>query len=361
MSSRKRVLTALAHRQPDRTPLFEYILLPPVAADILGRKYVDYAGGGPAWLEFVQEAGFDIALKRYVNDRLDLAAKLGHDMLYIVPNPLPEQAMRVLASSAGSPAGPDDPVERLRLRNQRQDGLLEEQKTDRYLVYSYMREAMAERGVDLPIMAPAYAHGIKTDTDLMETILLEPDVAREHFQNATARSLERIRHLLAAGVEQIGVGGDFAGNRLIISPQAYAEFIVPELRKVTDVIHSHKAIAINASDGNLWEVIDDFLLNTGVDGYIEIDMRAGMDLPRLKKLFGQQIIFYGNMDCGEVLSFGTPEEIRSQTISCLEAGLGDGGHIFTASNAIIGSVPVANYLAMVNAYKAYFSLPPVRI
>jgi len=44
MSSRERVEAAFAHRTPDRTPLFEYVLLPLVAARILGRPYVDYTG-----------------------------------------------------------------------------------------------------------------------------------------------------------------------------------------------------------------------------------------------------------------------------------------------------------------------------
>lgn len=48
---------------------------------------------------------------------------------------------------------------------------------------------------------------------------------------------------------------------------------------------------------------------------------------------------------------GGIEEIRKKTIECLEAGTGGGGHIYTCSNAITGSVPTANYIAMANAYR----------
>ena len=63
-----------------------------------------------------------------------------------------------------------------------------------------------------------------------------------------------------------------------------------------------------------------------VDGYLEIDANAGMDLPRLKARYGDRVTFYGNLDCGEMLSFGSPESVRATTIACLEAGQGGGGH-----------------------------------
>ena len=105
-------------------------------------------------------------------------------------------------------------------------------------------------------------------------------------------------------------------------------------------------------------MIEDFLIGTGVDGYLEIDQRAGMELSELKRRFGSRITFLGNMDCGEVLSFWAPERIAEETVRCLRDGDGvHGGHIFCASNAITTSVPVQNYLAMLHAYQDWFGLP----
>ena len=39
MTSRERVMAALGHRAVDRTPIFEYVLLAPVADVLLGRAY----------------------------------------------------------------------------------------------------------------------------------------------------------------------------------------------------------------------------------------------------------------------------------------------------------------------------------
>lgn len=358
MTSRERVEAALRHQEPDRTPFFEYVLLSPVADQLLGRKY---AADPAYWPDLLQEKGWEKAVRQMAQDRLDLAQLLGHDLLYVVPNPLPPGKERPSAPPSPAEEPPDDPVERLRQRNQQAAQACPDPPDESLLIYVYLRQEMERRGLDLPLLAPAYAHGIWTDTDLMQALLLAPEVAHEHFRQATRRALGSIEKYLALGIDQIGVGGDFAGQRLMISPPAYREFIVPEVRTLSRRIHAAGRWAINASDGNLWPVIDDFLYGCEVDGYLEIDLHAGMDLRELKASHGDRITFYGNLDCGNILSFGSPEEVQRHTLDCLEAGWGQGGHILCASNAITASVPLRNYLALVGAYRKRFGLAPLKL
>jgi len=366
MTSRERVELSFKHKEPDRTPLFEYVLLPPIADEILKRTMVEYMSDKELWFRFVKEYGLENAVKKYVEDRIDLSEILGHDMLYLCPNPVPDQiyfydpleeiGLRFKIKAE------DDPVERLIERNKRvKDLLFNEYPEESFLVYHFAKQEMSRRGLDLPILAPAYFHGIWTDADLMQVMVLEPEIAKEHFSLATKRAIKLIDVYISMGIDQIGIGGDFAGKQLLISPEAYRRFIMPEVRKCARRIHEGGRYSVNASDGNLWSVIEDFLIGCDVDAYLEIDMSAGMDLRKLKKLYGNRVLLFGNMDCGTVLSFYDETEIRRITFEILEAGWGDGGHIFTASNAITESVPLKNYLAMVNAYKEYFNLPPVGI
>ena len=354
MTSRERIEAALNHREPDRTPIFEYVLLSPVADQLLGRLY---AGDPANWAGLVQEKGWESAVRQNAMDRLDLAALLGHDMMYVTPNPSPTGVVdqpiqpRDLAT--------DDPVEAVRRRNEKE--AVPQLSDDILLIYTYLKEEMRRRDMDLPILAPAYLHGVWTDVDLMQTMILEPDVAREHFAIATRRALARIEEYIALDIEQMGVGGDFAGTRLLISPQAYREFIVPEVRKLSQRIHEANRYAVNASDGDLWPVMDDFLMGCEVDGYLEIDMYAGMDMKKLKTAYGDRITLYGNLDCGNILSSSSPAVVWEHTVNCLEAGMGHGGHILCASNAIMASVPLENYLAVVNAYRDMFALPKLEI
>ena len=100
MTSQERINAALHHREPDRTPIFEYVLLSPVADRLLGRTY----GGDPAnWAGLVEELGWEGAVRRNAVDRVDLAVLLGHDMLYVTPNPPPHRA-------DDNPVQPHDPL-----------------------------------------------------------------------------------------------------------------------------------------------------------------------------------------------------------------------------------------------------------
>jgi len=357
MTSRERIKAAFLHTEPDRTPAFEYVLLSPVAHTVLGRKYEDYGGDMNAWVTYAEELGYEKALKQYAIDRIEIAQKLGHDLIYCVPNP-PDSVLKKEPVIDNTPY--DDPVEIIKKNNLLTKKKLE-QPLHEFIVYSFLRKEMEIHNMDLPIYAPAFTHGIWTNTDLMETMYLEPETAHEHFSLCTETSLRMIEAYMDLGIEIIGVGGDFAGNRPLISPDMYRNFIMPELRKITDLIRSRGKFSVNASDGDLWNVIDDFLIGSGVDGYGEIDAGAGMDMGKLKKRFGNRITLLGNIDCGRLLSFGSEEEICKSVRRCLEDGLGSGGHIFTASNAIAGSVGIKNYLCMVNEYREFFGLAKISV
>jgi len=352
VTSRERIEAALRHEEPDRTPVFEYVLLSPVADRLLGEPY---AKDSSHWPNAVRELGWEGAVRKCVRQQLELARLLGHDMVYVYGTPGPEAEGKEPDNDPLDPS--EDPVERVEKRNQIAEESFVGPGEEELLIYSIAKREMAAFGLDLPVLAPAYHHGVWTDTDLMMTMVLAPEVAHRHFSLATRRALALVEAYAELGIEQVGVGGDFAGNRPILSPEAYRAFIVPEVRKVSRRAHQLGRWAVNASDGDLWPVIEDFLIGCEVDGYLEIDMQAGMDLAKLKARYGDRIAFYGNLDCGSVLSFSSPEEVKRRTRECLEAGLGNGGHILCASNAITASVPLENYLAVVEAYREFYGLP----
>ena len=111
LTSRERIEAAHAHQAPDRTPFFEYVLLSPIADLVLGRNYPDYQSNDPlSWSEAVHELGFEGAVRGYASDRLEIAHKLRHDMMYVVPNP-PDRRSTVPPSTPVSQPPPEDPVE----------------------------------------------------------------------------------------------------------------------------------------------------------------------------------------------------------------------------------------------------------
>jgi len=157
------------------------------------------------------------------------------------------------------------------------------------------------------------------------------------------------------GATVIGLGGDFAGNQgPMISPAHYEEFIVPRIREQADALHREGVFVTNTSDGDLWPVIESFLIGTNVDGYGEIDGIAGMDLGVLKERYGDRICFLGNLDIKRVLCSGTVEDSKRMMIECIEKGWGNGGHVIMTSNVVHRDVKPENYLAALDAYWEYF-------
>ena len=57
MNPRERITAALNHREPDKTPVFEYVLQPPVADAVLEREYLY----GERLAGFVKERGWEKA------------------------------------------------------------------------------------------------------------------------------------------------------------------------------------------------------------------------------------------------------------------------------------------------------------
>ena len=180
MTSRERVECALRHKEPDRTPIFEYVLQSPVADAILGRPLTE----GDNFHALCKRRGCQETVRQLAIDRLDLAQALGHDMLYVTPVWAPAEN----TSQPPKPRPTDDPAANTRAMN---DWSEREPTThdDHFLIYMCLKEEMKARGMDLPIIAPAYGHGVWNDVDLMQTMILDPDEAHRYFALATARTL----------------------------------------------------------------------------------------------------------------------------------------------------------------------------
>ena len=244
MQGRDLVLRAMRHEDVKRTPIFEYVLLSPNAALALGRPLIGYDENPDEWLMYARDTGYERALLQYARDRVELALNLHHDMLYVCPAPI-----EFVSSNEVSGGEPED---RLACRNEQDEKALALSLPEAgYQVYGFIREVMREKDVDLALFAPAYTLGIWSDVDLMMTMLTDPNIAREHFRLAADTAIRQVTRYARDGIELIGIGGDFAGNRLLISPDAYREFVVPEVRRVADKVHEVGAFAVTASDGDL--------------------------------------------------------------------------------------------------------------
>ncbi|MGQ9731908.1 MAG: uroporphyrinogen decarboxylase family protein [Candidatus Zipacnadales bacterium] len=379
MTSRERFVHALRYKEPDRTPFFEKLIKSPVADDILGRPHA-----GVNWhyrMERLADGDWCGLMEQEARDTIEVAKLLGFDAVRLYPNelppPKPPQRLGPDVWQIGDtiverlPSGwvrhrpvepwaaPDWEKAERDLRQSLQADYQPPRLRDiQFKMWRRARDIIAEEGLDLAIFAAAYTMGVATLPPwLLEWFIRDRETLHCYYERNALMGKDLGLILVGEGADIVALGGDLACDHgPLISPADYREFIMPGLRLQSRAIHELGAFTSNASDGNLWPILEDFLLGTEVDAFEEIDIAAGMDLALLKQQYGHRICFIGNMDIRHLLTSGTREQVREATFYCLEKGRGNGGHILMSSNCIHESVKTDLFLAYVEAYREYYGL-----
>jgi len=93
-------------------------------------------------------------------------------------------------------------------------------------------------------------------------------------------------------------------------------------------------------------VADDLFGAAGVDGYYEIDRRAGMGLETLRDRF-PRLILLGNLS-SQALHTGTRQEVADEVASCMDVARRRRGVMVGLSNYALPGTPEANLQTMLD-------------
>jgi len=388
MNPRQRALTALAHRESDRVPVFDINVNSPVVQAVLGRD--SWMGtGGYAWVQKYGEMLSAGQRDEYVDglaaDTVDFACWAGWDLVVapfcpgedpLVPERVGERAWRYehpetglwyvmtylpetdVASQADHSFCHDGPEGLRRYVDWREsrpvvpdDAALE---VARRVVLACGRERLVLAGwYDVPgaidqAWMPLYFEWLLTEPELMDRYLcIETDFV-----------IAQVTRAAELGVDGIVAATDLAGkNGPFISPRLYRERILPHFKRLVDACHARGLVVIKHTDGNIGAIEQELLVDSGVDGYHAIDPSAGMDLAEVKRRHGDRLTLCGNVDAARVLTFGTPQQVRQEVRRCLRQAAAGGGFILASSNSIHSQVPPDNLRAMLDAAREYGQYP----
>lgn len=149
-------------------------------------------------------------------------------------------------------------------------------------------------------------------------------------------------------------GDDFATQAsLFMSPDMFRDKIKPYFKeRVRFTKELTDAAFLHHSCGNVHDLIED-LIDSGVDILNPIQpTNEMMDPARLKKEFGDRIVFHGGLDTQDVLPFGTEETVKKAVEELISVMNNDGGYIFAAAHNIQPDVPPENVVHMFKAARA---------
>ena len=138
----------------------------------------------------------------------------------------------------------------------------------------------------------------------------------------------------------------------LMSLKMFREFIAPYIREMCDCIHALGAKVLFHSCGSIRPFIPE-LIALGVDVLDPIQPVGGMQPETLKAEFGDRLCFHGGIDMQRLLPFGTPDEVRAgvrhycETLGmCHQRNNTCGGYILAPAHLFQPDIPPENILAV---------------
>ncbi|MEX2681583.1 MAG: uroporphyrinogen decarboxylase family protein [Candidatus Sigynarchaeota archaeon] len=153
-----------------------------------------------------------------------------------------------------------------------------------------------------------------------------------------------------AGFEVVTWADDCAyKGRVMFPPSVFEDIIAPVYKTLNDYCHKRGVLTFFHSDG-FTEPFFPGLIGSGFDGIQSLEPAAGMDLKHLKEEWGDKVCLIGNMDCSDLLPFGTEEQVKAATRKCLDDAKAGGGYIFGPTTDITDSCKPENVKAMMDEF-----------
>jgi uroporphyrinogen decarboxylase len=185
------------------------------------------------------------------------------------------------------------------------------------------------------------------------------DLGGDHdFVHALMRMLtdlmrSAVEQLLAEAGEYIDVlitGDDLGSQKApLLSTAMYRELIKPYHAELFSAIKARsKAKIFYHSDGNIYPLLND-LVEIGIDvlNPVQVSVKDMGNTARLKREFGDRLIFCGAIDSQAVLPHGTPDEVRREVRRRIKDLAPGGGYILAPVHCIQPDVPSENLCAMI--------------
>lgn len=370
MTSRERVMMALAHREPDRVPfdcqfgwgaynrLRDHLGYRPAREVLPGspgltvRLPVDLMQQLNIDLYFVglyagsQTTPFEAGMPSYVDEwgigyrRLDGAYGFSYEA---VEHPLAGAGIDDLADYPWP--DPRDPA--------RVAGLAERCRA----LYEDTDFALVGR-FNTPIFEQAFM--LRGFEQFLLDTALDPDFACALLD----KTAEIAVGMLEAGFEACGryiqiirLAGDDMGHQqgTILSPRMFRSLIKPRFarlyrraRDLLDGVNPGGKIMAH-TDGDVYALIPDYI-EMGLDVLNPVQPHVtNMDHTRLKREFGDRLSFHAAIDIQRLMPFGTPEEVKQGAGATMRTLGPGGGYILAPTHYLQPDVPPENIIALRDA------------
>jgi uroporphyrinogen decarboxylase len=346
MTSKERVLTAVARRQPDRVPM-------DFSANPFVLKRLHDELGTATHRQLLDRLHSDIVDIRGVVDPVYRGPIPKERML---DNGVKENFWGWRQQVVQTAMGPEEVFVDFVLAGAQ---TLEDLRAHRWpepdwFDFTGFGERLDEYG-DLAVMAsgasiwqhPSFLRGLE---NLLADLLDAPEMAEfllDKFTDFYVAFFDRMFTAAQGRIDLLRIADDLGTQQgLLLGPEMFSRVFAPRLKRLIDLAHSHGVRVMFHSCGSIVPYIEP-LIALGVDVLDSIQVTAaGMDPQMLEDRFGARLCLHGSIDTQRLLPRGTPAEVADTVRQmCRVLGAG-GGFILAPCHVLQTDVPTANVLAL---------------
>ena len=175
------------------------------------------------------------------------------------------------------------------------------------------------------------------------------DAVLDRIEMVQTEMMKRFFDQAADHLDLTFISDDISGQKsLLLSPDMWQRHLQPRMVRWCELIHSYGIKVFYHTDGAAGPLIAP-IIDCGIDVLNPIQHACpGMEMRPLKEKFGDQVIFHGGVDNQHVLSMGSTEDVKQETLDCLESlGAGREGFICCSCHNVQPGTPLENILTMI--------------
>lgn len=181
-------------------------------------------------------------------------------------------------------------------------------------------------------------------TQSLIDIVCEKKFMHEMFQKITDLTIETLKYAISIGMKPDGywMVEDLAHTRsTLFSPEIYREVLWPYHKKLGDFLHKENIYFFVHSCGKIDTILPDFI-SAGIDVVQPLQANTGMNVIELKREYGQDLTFWGNIN--EIELSKTFDDIEREIVDKITAAMKGGGYIYHSDHSIPPTVSFKNYM-----------------
>lgn len=343
MRSKERVLIALDHGIPDRVPIYDMGIDSPIVLKLMNVEFYSWELA----IECHKKFGFDMItawpetfpLKGFTDER----GRRGF---------IDEWGRKRVFTEDGTKWYAGGVIESEEMFNSWSwpDPYLPERYVDVEKTLKLASELAVIGFVGGPFERAALGRGHHL---LLVDFFKNPSFVRKHMLKVMEYWVEVGKIEIDMGVDAVIIADDYAyKSGPFFSPKIFEKHILPLLKKEIHVFKRKGVKVIHHSDGHIVPLIP-YLIGAGIDGLHSLEPSAGVNIGQVKKTYGDRLVLVGNIDCGSLLSFGKPEEVKKVVRETIAEAAPGGGYILSSSNSLHRGVKLENVFAMIEEAKRF--------